>query len=176
MIPVPLNLVLRLFPALLALLLGAGCAGYRLGPSNGQSAGARSIEVKPFIDRTFEPRLLEPVASALRKSIQRDGTFRLATSNPGDVVVSGTLTQYLREPLTLQPNDVFSTRDYEVRLTAHIVAIDRSSGQTLIDRDVIARTTIRSVPDLNSAERQAAPLIADDLARIVTALLVDGNW
>jgi len=32
------------------------------------------------------------------------------------------------------------------------------------------------VPDLNSAERQAAPLIADDLARIVTALLVDGNW
>ncbi len=164
-------------PFLAALLLVlAGCAGYRLGPTNGQTAGARSVEFKPFTDRTYEPRLLEPVASALRKSIQRDGTYRLATSNPGDVVVSGSLKEYTREPLTLQPNDVFSTRDYEVRLTARVTALDRSTGRPLFDRDVTARTTIRSVPDLNSAERQAAPLLADDLARIVTALLVDGNW
>ena len=161
---------------LAAASLLAGCAGYSVGPTGGQVAGARSIEIRPFADQTREPRLIEPVATALRKEIQRDGTLRLATSEPGDILVTGTLVEYARNPLTYQPNDVFSTRDYEVRLTARVTALDRSTGRPLFDRDVTARTTIRSVPDLNSAERQAAPLLADDLARIVTALLVDGNW
>jgi len=156
--------------------LVAGCAGYRLGPTNGATAGSRSVEIRPFADKTFEPRLIEPVATAIRRGIQRDGTLRLVTAEPGDILVTGTLLTYVRNPLTLKPNDLFSTRDYEARLTAHVTAIDRSTARTLFDRDIIAKVPIRSVADLNSAERQAAPLLADDLARQVTSLLVDGSW
>lgn len=154
----------------------AGCAGYSVGPTGGQVAGARSIEIRPFADQTREPRLIEPVASALRKEIQRDGTLRLATSEPGDILVTGTLVEYVRNPLTYQPNDVFSTRDYDIRLTAHVIAIDRSSGRTVLDRNVSGRVPVRAAADLGSAERMAAPLVAEQLAHNITTLLVDGNW
>jgi hypothetical protein len=35
---------------------------------------------------------------------------------------------------------------------------------------------VRVGNDLTSAERQALPLAADDLARSITALLADGTW
>ena len=37
-------------------------------------------------------------------------------------------------------------------------------------------TTIRSGADLASAERQAAPLLAEDLARKIADALADGTW
>jgi hypothetical protein len=37
-------------------------------------------------------------------------------------------------------------------------------------------TLIRVGSDLTSAERQALPLLAADLARNITALLADGTW
>ena len=56
--------------AILAALVLCGCAGYRLGPTNGMTAGAKSIEVKPFVNQTMEPRLIEPLTQALRRSLQ----------------------------------------------------------------------------------------------------------
>jgi hypothetical protein len=154
----------------------AGCAGYQLGPTNGAPAGSRSVEVALFPNRTLEPRLSEPVAQALRKRLQQDGTFRLATHGGADVVVTGELTRFERVPLSFQRNDIITTRDYDVHLTARVKAIERGSGKVLIDREVVARTTIQNNADLGSAERQAAPLIAGDLARKIAALLVDGSW
>jgi hypothetical protein len=171
-----LILGLRLIGGTLACLCLAGCAGYKLGPTGGQVAGHRSIEIRPFADQTREPRLIEPVATALRKEVQRDGTLQLATSEPGDILVTGTLVEYTRHPLTFQPSDVFTTRDYEIRLTARVLAVDRSTGKTLIDRSISGRVPVRSAPDLGSAERQAAPLVAEQLARNITTILVDGNW
>ena len=40
----------------------------------------------------------------------------------------------------------------------------------------VGRTTLRVGSDLTSSERQAIPLAAEDLARHVTSLLVDGEW
>src|SRR5690606_233555 len=64
-----------------------GCAGYRLGPTNGMPAGSRAIQVKLFQNETYEPRLTEPVVTALRRAIQQDGTYRLATRDDADIVV-----------------------------------------------------------------------------------------
>jgi hypothetical protein len=57
-----------------------------------------------------------------------------------------------------------------------VTAVDRTSGKVLVDREVGGRTTIRIGPDLTSAERQAAPNLAEDLARNITSVLVDGTW
>jgi len=160
---------------LTAILLLAGCAGYHLGPSNGQQAGARSVEIRPFANQTFEPRLTEATTQQLRKQFQRDGTYRLATREAGDVVVTGSLIRYEREPLSFQRTDVITTRDYSVNLTARIRAVD-NRGRVLLDRDVVGRTTVRNVPDLGSAERQAATLVAENLANNIRSLLVDGSW
>ncbi len=175
MVSLPLSRVGAVGSLVVALLLG-GCAGYRLGPTNGTAAGARSIEIRPFANQTFEPRLTEAVTQQLRKQVQQDGTYRLATRDPGDVVVSGSLVKYLREPLSFQPKDVITTRDYSVNLTARVRAVDVGNGRVLFERDVVGRTTVRNVPDLGSAERQAATLVAENLAQSIRSLLVDGAW
>src|SRR3954447_7535867 len=69
----PVNNVRHLptfFVCLLAVLL-AGCAGYRLGPTSGQVAGARSVQINPFTNKTLEPRLGDYVTGSLRKNLQQ---------------------------------------------------------------------------------------------------------
>lgn len=167
---------LRLLSAICVAVAVSGCAGYRLGPSNGQTAGEKSVQVTPFTNGTPEPRLGDAVTSALRKQLQRDGTFRLATHGPGDVVVTGTLVQYYRRALSFFPNDVATAQDYQVRLTAQVKARERGSGKILFDQTLTGYTLIRVGSDLTSTEREARPLLADDLARQITGLLVDGAW
>ncbi|MCX8156346.1 MAG: LPS assembly lipoprotein LptE [Verrucomicrobiae bacterium] len=153
-----------------------GCAGYRLGPSNGLAAGERSIFVKPFQNQTMEPRLGEPVTHALRKSLQQDGTFHLNTDGDADIVVTGTVTRFSRSPVSFQPQDLVSVQDYALSITARVKAVERASGKVILDREVTGTTTVRVGADLNSTERQATPLLAQDLARRITALLTDGDW
>src|SRR5919198_2674409 len=57
-----------------ALVLGlSGCAGYRFGPVHPELTAGKSIQVNFFENRTLEPRLVEAVNPALRKSLQQDG-------------------------------------------------------------------------------------------------------
>jgi hypothetical protein len=157
-------------------LLVSGCAGYRLGPSNGQRAGDRTVQIVPFTNRTLEPRLSDAATSALRKEIQREGTFQLATDIPGEVVVTGEIIRYDRGEISFLASDVVTARDYRVSFTAHIIARDRLTGKTLLDRDLTGTTLMRVGSDLPSVERQTLPSIAADLARQITAALADGTW
>jgi hypothetical protein len=171
---------LPIFRALLLLLvcvLLCGCAGYKLGPTNGIAAGSKTVQVNPFANRVLEqPRLTEAVTMSLRKRLQQDGTFKLDTHNHGDILVSGAIVDYDRAHLSFQPKDILTPRDYRVTIWAEVNARDQTSGKTLLARRVRGHTTVRIGSDLVSAERQAIPLAAEDLARNITALLVDGEW
>src|SRR5712671_5762251 len=116
---------LRLFFCGCVLAGMTGCAGYKLGPTNGVVAGEKSIQISPFQSKTVEPRLSEAVTSALRKRIQQDGTYRLDTHGEADIVVHGVITKFDRGELSFQPRDVLTPRDYTLAITAQIVAIDR---------------------------------------------------
>jgi hypothetical protein len=166
---------LRCVAAASAALWLAGCAGYQLGPTGGQIAGDRTVQIGMVDNRTDEPRLSETFSHALRSQIQRDGTYRLASRGDPDVTVSMSLLRFDRNPLTFQRTDVIATRDYDVFITAHVRALERG-GRVLLDQDVTGRTTVRGNPDLASAERQAAPLLAENLARNIVTLLAEGTW
>jgi hypothetical protein len=166
---------LRLLLCLSSLAL-SGCAGYKLGPTNGAIAGDKSVQITPFTNKTMEPRLGDAVTTAVRKRLQKDGTYRLATHGEADIVVTGILMKYDRHELSLVSHDVLTARDYRINLTAQITARDVTSGNVIFDRPVTAYTLVRIGSDLTSAERQALPLLADELAKNVTALLVDGSW
>jgi hypothetical protein len=156
--------------------LVAGCAGYRVGPVSGQEAGARSVQVNAFASKVIEPRVGDAVTTSLRKQLQQEGTFRLHTKEDGDIILSGTILEYDRSHISLQPNDTLTPRDYRLHLRAHVTAQERASGRVLLSRDVVGHTTLRITPDMASAERQAVPLVAEDLARNITALLTEGEW
>jgi len=112
----------------------------------------------------------------LRKNLQQDGTYRVDTHDEGDVVLNAVITTFNRSPVSFQPNDVLTVQIYELTMTVQLTARERSSGKLMFDRPVIGRTPVRVTDDLTSAERQAIPLLAEDVAKKATGLLVDGTW
>ena len=160
---------------LLALAL-SGCAGYQLGPTNGVTARGKSVQVMPFSNQTMEPRLGEAVTAQLRKEVQRDGTYELASRDDGDIVVSGVVLNYVRIPLSFQPSDALTVTDYSLKMTAQVTARERGSGKVLFSQPVTGSTLVIVGSDLTSAERQALPLLASDFAKNATAALADGKW
>jgi len=160
----------------MAAVLAAGCAGYRLGPTNGTPAGARSIRIEPFRNETFEPQLSDAIMTSLRRSIQRDGTYRLSTSGAADIRVEGVVDIYNRIGVSFQPSDILTIRDYELTIRAKVKATETATGRVVLDQHVLGRTMLRPGADLTAAERQAGVLLAEDLARNIAGLLVDGSW
>ncbi len=157
------------------LVAGTGCA-YHVGPSSGATPGARAVAVQPFENRTLEPRVTENIAMALRSQLQQEGTYRIARHGDADIVVSGVVIDIRREQQSFTATDVRILRDYRLEIVARVTATERGSGKTLLDREVIGHTMLRIQNDLPSAERQAMPLLAANLARNITSMLVDGSW
>jgi lipopolysaccharide assembly LptE-like protein len=167
---------LKFFAIGAAAALFAGCAAYHLGPVNGAIAGEKSIEVLPFNNQTLEPRLGDSVTQALRERLQADGTYRLGTGGAADVIVTGVITRYNRKGLSFLNTDVATPENYRVEITAHVTARDSGSGKVLLDKEVNGYTLVQVGLDLASADRQAQPLLAEDLARNVAELLTEGAW
>jgi hypothetical protein len=163
------------FAICLAAMFSAGCAGYHLGPVNSNAvAGEKSIEIAPFNNQTLQPRLGDAVTQALRERMQTDGTYRLATRGPGDVVLTGVITAYNREGVGFLRSDVATAVNYRVQVTAHVTV--REGGKVLLDKNVNGYTLVQVGTDLTDAERQSLPLLAEDLARNITQLLTEGAW
>ena len=170
---------LRASAVFVLLILLTGCAGYTLGPTGGQVAGARAIQINFFQNDTAQPRLSESLNQSLRRAIQQDGTFRLNTDSAvsaPDIIVKGTITTYERPPVTFQSGDVVSVQDYYLFMTAQVVATERASGKVLVNRPVTGRTLVRAKSDQSTAERIALPMLSEDLARKITSVLADGDW
>ena len=153
-----------------------GCAGYHLGPVNGAVAGEKSIEVTPFNNQTLQPRLGDAVTQALRERLQTEGTYRLVTHGPGDIVVTGVVTRYNREGVSFLSSDVITPQDYRVHITARITARERDTGKVLLNKDVNGSVLVYVGGDLADTERQSLPVLAEDLARNVAELLTEGAW
>ncbi len=169
--------LLRFLAAFVITLLLAGCAGYHLGPVNpAVQAGEQSVEVLPFNNQTLQPRLGSALTQALREQLQTDGTYRLATRGPGDVIVSGVVTGYGREAVSFLNVDVATPQDYRIKMTAHVTVREHATGKLLLDKSVSGETLVHVGSDLANSERQALPLLAQDLAHNITELLTEGAW
>jgi len=91
-------------------------------------------------------------------------------------LLSGIVTNYRRRALSFEPGDIATVRDYQLVMTVHATVIERATGRVIIKGETTGQTTIRVGTDLASAERQAMPLLADDLARNLIGKLADGDW
>ena len=168
--------LLRLSSACLAVVVCLAGCGYRLGPTNSVIAGDKSVQITPFSNQTLEPRLGDAVTTALRRQLQTDGTYHVATHGHPDIVVSGVLTRYHRHELSFEPKDVLTVRDYRINVTAKVTARESGTGKIIFEKEFNGYTLIRVGSDLTSSERQALPLLAEDLAKNITSQLVDGTW
>lgn len=151
----------------------AGCA-YSLGPTNQQVAGAQSITIEAFPNETLQPGLTDVVNNAVRRQVQRDGTFHLETRSIGDIVVTGKITRYGRLPLGSRRDDVITPQDYDISITAKVRAM--RGGQVVYEGEVIGRALVASTPNLNVSERENIPVAAENLARNLISSIANGSW
>ena len=168
--------VLKFPLSCLTAIMLAGCASYHLGSANGTDAGAKSIEILPFNNQTLQPRLGGALTQSLRERLQTDGTYHLATHGDGDLVVTGVIRKYDRQSLGYLSQDVSTPENYRVDVVTHVTVRERASGRLLLDKDVKGHALVHIGADLASAERQALPLLADDLAQNIAELLTEGAW
>ena len=117
---------------LAAAVMVSGCASYRLGPVNPAIPTGQAIEVGLFKNTTPQPGLIESLNASIRRELQRDGTFELATGGDGDVLLTGNITAYRRSAVSFQPRDILSVRDFEVELVTRVRAAEKTTGKVLI--------------------------------------------
>lgn len=158
---------------LTALLVLSGCA-YQLGPTNDRVAGAQTIAIEYFPNKSSEPQLTDLVATAIRREVQRDGTFRLASRGDADIVVTGTIISYGRTPVGSKRDDVLTPTDYDVRILAKVRAM--RGGETVYDGEIFGSAQVAFKNDLSNAERENNPVAAENLARNLINAIANGSW
>ena len=155
-------------------VLTGGCAGYQLGPT--QALPYHSVAVLMFKNKTLKPQLEAQVTNAIIKRFQRDGTLRIEYASDADVLLTGQITKYERQELRAVRTDVNTPREYRITIAARIEARMRGTGELIFSPVTIeGRADTFIGTDLQSADEQALPLIADDLAKRVVPLLAE-RW
>jgi hypothetical protein len=170
----------RLLLLALAGLFG-GCAGYEIGPIKPKRMReVSSLAVPSFKNDTLEPRIEALLANAVIKQIQQDGTYRVAGTEDADAIVECTLEEIVRRPARSVRGNVLQTREYLLLLRARYVVLDRATGAQLDSRSVTGQTsffvsgTNNIAADVNTDERQAFPIAAEDMATRMVSQLAEG--
>ena len=160
--------------SLLISLFALGCAGYHVGPVTQRTF--KSIAVPMFRNGTLRPQLEAQITDAIIKGLQQDGSLRIKSEPDADVVLNGSVIHYQRTALRTLFSDTNVPREYEVAITVRVQAKDRRTGEVVLkSTEVTGKSDVFIGADQQSAEEQALPLIADDVARKVVGLLVE-SW
>jgi len=159
---------------MLVLLLAAGCAGYRVGPT--LNADYKTVAVPMFKNKTLKPQIEAQITNAIIRRLQTDGTLKVVNEEDADLLITGVLVDYGRGELRSVREDTDVTREYRLTVTARIEARNRRTGEIIVkSTDVTGSADTFIGSDLQSAEYQALPLMADNLARKVVEMVAE-NW
>jgi outer membrane lipopolysaccharide assembly protein LptE/RlpB len=161
-------------PFLLLALLLSGCAGYQLGPATpAQLRQIHAIAVPTFANNTLIPRIESLVTGTVIKQFQQDGTFRIVNGDAADATLKGEIIAVNRSPARSVRGNVLSTTEFVLVLTVKYTLIGRD-GKALYPGAVSGSTSFFVGSDVNTDERQALPLAAEELARHLVSQLSEG--
>jgi hypothetical protein len=159
--------------SLLASLL-CGCAGYHLGPATPAFLrDIHSIAVPTFKNNTLIPRVESLVTGTVIKQFQQDGTFRIANVDNADAILKGEITAASRSPARSLQGNVLSTTEFNLALSVNYTLVGRD-GKTITASGASGTTSFFVGNDVNTDERQALPLAAEQLAVRLVSQLSEG--
>jgi hypothetical protein len=162
--------------ALLLAVLCSGCVGYHLGPAKPASLSQiHSIAVPTFRNSTLVPRIEVLVTGTVIKQFQQDGTFRIATQDNADAILKGEIVAVGRTPARSVRGNVLSTTEFALTLRVNYTLMGRDGKPISGGGGSAAGTTTFFVgSDVNTDERQALPLAAEELAGHLVSQLSEG--
>jgi len=159
----------------LLLILGLGGCGYKLGeirPTPMRTV--RTLSVPTFKNLTYEPRVEVLLADTLIKQLQQDGTYTVVDGNTANAILECTLRKIERRSVRSVQNNVLATAEFELSLEVNYVVFDRVTGAILMQGRVRGRTSFFSSEDLQTTERQAIPVAAQDAAVQIVTEIAEG--
>jgi hypothetical protein len=166
--------VKKAFPALLLAFLFGSCAGYKLGPAKPAYLNQiHSIAVPTFGNTTLSPRIEVLVTSTVVKQFQQDGTFRIATQDQADAILKAEIVAVGRSPARSVRGNVLSTTEFNLSLSVKYSLVGRD-GKALAAGGANGSTSFFVGLDVNTDERQAMPLAAEELAKQLVSQLSEG--
>ena len=164
----------KAFALLLLPFLFKGCGGYQLGPATpGYLRNVHAIAVPTFTNNTLEPRLEVLVTNTAIKQFQQDGTFRIVNADAADATLKAEIIGVGRSPARSVRGNVLSTTEFNLSLTVKYTLMG-SDGKQLTAGAVSGTTSFFVGSDVNTDQRQALPLAAEELARHLVSQLSEG--
>ena len=157
----------------LALLLD-GCAGYTIGPATpAYLKKIHTIAIPNFANKTLLPRLEVLVTSTVIKQFQQDGTFKIVNADAADATLKAEIAAVGRAPARSVRGNVLATTEFNLVLTVKYTLVGRD-GQVLAPGSASGSTNFFVGNDINTDERQALPLAAEEMARQLVSQLSEG--
>lgn len=163
----------RLLCLCVALLALVSC-GYHLGGLRKASLrGLNTYSVEMFANETLYPNVAMQITTAVADSMQRDGTFRMASPEKCDFKIVGAVNSVSASGLRTNAGDTYLSS--EIGLTVHVsyTIINCRTGKTIMSSHVSAEGSffndstgnVQTARDsaLSYATRRAADLIVQAL-------------
>lgn len=125
------SLLSIVFASLLSAALMVSC-GYRLGGLKPKCMkGKETAFVEVFGNHTTQPGLAVQFTTAMADSLQRDGTYTLASPSTADVFIRGEVTDIKRSSLRTNPYDSYLSSEVGLTVTVEYQVVDRKTGAVL---------------------------------------------
>ena len=123
---------------------------------------------------TLVPRVEVLVTGTVVKQFQQDGTFRVANEESADAVLKGEIVGVGRSPARSLRGNVLATTEFNLVLRVHYTLVGRDGKTIAGPADAAGTTSFFVGEDVNTDERQALPLAAEQLAINLVSQLSEG--
>lgn len=155
----------------------ASC-GYRVaGHSELMPASLKTIAIPAFKNATTRYKLTDRLPEAISREFLTRTRYRVVPDpNSADMVLNGTVTNYLAFPTVIDPNTSRAAA-VEVHVTMQISLVDRMTGKTLFtrpnfevrDRYEISGDPTKYFDETDTALNRASQLVAQALVSAIVS-------
>ncbi len=119
---------------LLSILLATGLSscGYNLGFSKpAPLQHAETVTVEMFENNSLEHLAGILVTNAVADTMQRDGTFKLASSGAADICIRGTISEVQFSSVRPNPENTYISSEIDLTLFVNYQVVDNRTGKTI---------------------------------------------
>ncbi len=164
----------------LLLILASGCGYHLAGRSSGASflpAGARTLGIPTFANRTDRPEIEQRITEALVDEFLRRSRLQAVPSPKGaDVLLEGEIASFKTDPVTFTESGRFDR--VEVTITARVRLVQTSPEKVIWSQNHFVFREQYDVPEtpLTEFDREIVAIeqIARGFARSITTSILEG--
>jgi hypothetical protein len=166
--------ILSLF-ILSTVMLFASCA-YHVGNIPGEEMkNVKIVHVPVVKNNSYIPQIQVMVTNAIIREIDNDGTFHTGHESMADAILNVEIVEVKRQPVRSARQNTAITEEYELQIVAKATLTNlRSAKKVFVNREVSGKTSYFVQSDLQESERQALPLAAEDMAKNLSQMFVEG--